>query len=748
MVSHRYLTFSSNLLNLGNLETFLNGKVVKRKVFSFDPSPLHGVIGWGRTLLAQRAQWFSKRQNLPFITLEEGFLQSIGMGTRQIAPFSLIMDEVGIYYDASQPSALENILNSQGWQTQEILDEAKELLALMKRHQGLDSCLDPSLEMERSKTESPKNELKVLLIDQSRQDPSVRCGMADENTFSHLVRTALEENPGAAFYIYPAKGGAGDLKNGYLKHFVDLNRCKVLSPDIEPLALMAGFHRVYTVTSALGLEALIMGCEVHCFGLPFYAGWGLTQDRMTCPRRHQTLSVLELFAAAYLRYPSYVNALTGKPCTAQEALETVSYLKKLDQKNQGKIYCFGFAPLMQDWIRRYLYSKNNTLYFVNSAQEALKKGIDGDSKIFVWGHKMKSEWGNKVIPDLVPLAENLGLPIGRIEEGFIRSIGLGSDLCKPHSLAVDYRGIYYDPSVESDLEHLLENTQFSEEVLQQGRLLQEKIVAHKLTKYNIGLTKPLDFHIPPGKTVILVPGQVKGDASIDRGGMQIKCNLTLLQTVREKNPEAFIMYKPHPDVVAANRPGAHPEEVLLQYCDEMITDICMAQLLDGCDEVHTMTSLTGFEALIRNKKVVTYGVPFYAGWGLTTDFAEIPPRRSRRLTLDELFAGAVILYPRYYNWELSSLDTPANTVDRFIEALENHPGENARGLVKSASKSASSALPNKAQDRAIVKGPLFQLNRRLFQLGRFLRSFYQPVAFYLSEKFNPKKHSDSLLFEL
>ncbi|MBY0405110.1 MAG: hypothetical protein K2X66_14510, partial [Cyanobacteria bacterium] len=334
MVSHRYLTFSSNLLNLGNLETFLNGKVVKRKVFSLKPSSVHGVIGWGRTLLAQRAQWFSKRQNLPFITLEEGFLQSIGMGTREIAPFSLIMDEVGIYYDASQPSALENILNSQGWQTPEILDEAKELLTLMKRHQGLDSGLDPSLEIESPKEELRKEDLKVLLIDQSRQDPSVRYGMADDHTFSQLVRSALEENPGAEFYIYPAGGDGKDLKNGYLKHVVDLNRFKVLSPDLEPLALMAGFHRVYTVTSVLGLEALIMGCEVHCFGLPFYAGWGLTQDRMTCPRRHQTPSVLELLAAAYLRYPAYVNALTGKPCTAKEALETVSYLKKLDQELQ------------------------------------------------------------------------------------------------------------------------------------------------------------------------------------------------------------------------------------------------------------------------------------------------------------------------------------------------------------------------------------------------------------------------------
>jgi len=48
-----------------------------------------------------------------------------------------------------------------------------------------------------------------------------------------------------------------------------------------------------------------------------------------------------------------------------------------------------------------------------------------------------------------------------------------------------------------------------------------------------------------------------------------------------------------------------------------------------------MTSLSGFEALLRDKKVVTYGSPFYAGWGLTEDHA-VTERRCRRRTLEEL----------------------------------------------------------------------------------------------------------------
>jgi capsular polysaccharide export protein len=58
-----------------------------------------------------------------------------------------------------------------------------------------------------------------------------------------------------------------------------------------------------------------------------------------------------------------------------------------------------------------------------------------------------------------------------------------------------------------------------------------------------------------------------------------------------------------------------------------------------------MTSLAGFEALLRHRQVTVYGRPFYAGWGLTTDMMAID--RGRRLSLEELVAGALILYPRY-----------------------------------------------------------------------------------------------------
>jgi capsular polysaccharide export protein len=38
-------------------------------------------------------------------------------------------------------------------------------------------------------------------------------------------------------------------------------------------------------------------------------------------------------------------------------------------------------------------------------------------------------------------------------------------------------------------------------------------------------------------------------------------------------------------------------------------------LINQVNEVWTMTSLLGFEALIRGKSVTCLGLPFYCGWG-------------------------------------------------------------------------------------------------------------------------------------
>jgi capsular polysaccharide export protein len=204
--------------------------------------------------------------------------------------------------------------------------------------------------------------------------------------------------------------------------------------------------------------------------------------------------------------------------------------------------------------------------------------------------------------------------------------------------------MHFDPSVRSDLELLLVETEFDRELIERARRLGAQLVARGVTKYNLG--KPIaSIEWPPSRRRILVPGQVEDDLSVRLGGAGVNGSLDLLTRVRSANPDAFIVYKPHPDVEAGHRKGKIPDEVALDFADTIIRNVSTAAVLAEIDELHTLTSLAGFEALLRHRLVVVYGRPFYAGWGLTTDLASID--RGRRLTLEELVAGALILYPRY-----------------------------------------------------------------------------------------------------
>ena len=185
-----------------------------------------------------------------------------------------------------------------------------------------------------------------------------------------------------------------------------------------------------------------------------------------------------------------------------------------------------------------------------------------------------------------------------------------------------------------------------------------------------------------------MPGQVESDASIRFGAQTINRNLDLLKNVRAANPQSYIIYKPHPDVIAQLRAQGLGEGEAVHYCNELLTDAPMAELLDAVDEVHVMTSLAGFEGLLRGKKVVTYGQPFYASWGLTIDHAPLP-RRQRRLSLDELVAGTLLQYPAYVSLKTGFYMTAEDGLEQLLDWKENgtyNPSAFQKVMVKTRRK--------------------------------------------------------------
>ncbi|HWP19205.1 MAG TPA: beta-3-deoxy-D-manno-oct-2-ulosonic acid transferase [Burkholderiaceae bacterium] len=304
------------------------------------------------------------------------------------------------------------------------------------------------------------------------------------------------------------------------------------------------------------------------------------------------------------------------------------------------IYASGFSPWKKPLVRRFLAPAR--VRFVRRLDD-----VPPGETIAVWG--------------LTPVPA--GRKVLRLEDGFLRSVGLGADLIRPLSWVVDGRGLYYDSSRPSDLEWLLQHSAFPAPLTERAARLRERIVAHGLTKYNVG-SGSWKRPVTTGR-VILVPGQVETDAAIRHGAPGVRTNIGLLQAVRANCPADHLVYKPHPDVLAGLRAQGRGEEEAGQWCDEIVTDVPIHELLEQVDEVHVLTSLAGFEALLRGKPVTTYGQPFYAGWGLTRDIEPVS-RRTRRLSLDELVAGALILYPRYASASTGKAITPEQALDELL----------------------------------------------------------------------------------
>ncbi|MEM8592801.1 MAG: capsular polysaccharide biosynthesis protein, partial [Pseudomonadota bacterium] len=249
-------------------------------------------------------------------------------------------------------------------------------------------------------------------------------------------------------------------------------------------------------------------------------------------------------------------------------------------------------------------------------------------------------------------------------------------------------GIYYDPRKESRLEQLINaSPSLPLGALDRAAKLRRALIESGLSKYNLGGALP---DLPSGKR-ILIPGQVEDDASIRTGTGAISTNIALLREARTVNPDASIIYKPHPDVETGLRTGKIDETDLQDLADVTAYEADPIALIEACDEVWTMTSLLGFEALLREKPVTCLGTPFYCGWGLTQDLGDVPARRRATVSLDGLTHAALIDYPRYYDPVTNQACPPEIVIDRLRDGKLPRPGLGLRLLAKAQGAFASYA---------------------------------------------------------
>ncbi len=645
-----------------------------------------GVLVWGKSPYATRGEWVARKSAAPLVRAEDAFLRSIRPGRAGDAPIGLMLDATGLHFDGSAPSRIETILNAPGPMNPELIARAE---CGMARLRALDlskyNIHDPALA-------APAGDY-VLLVDQLRGDASL-CG-AGAPEFRALLARARKDHPGRRILLKLHPETLSGLRPGHFGPQDAQPGVEILAAPLSPWRLLEGASAVYTLSSQLGFEAILAGHRPVVAGRPFYAGWGLTTDLDPLPRRKGRRSAAELFAAAMLLAPLWYDPCRDRLCEFETALDQLEAEARAYREDRHGHVALG----MRLWKRgrlQAIFGREKPLRFQDDPAMALAEAERRGAGLLVWAGKE---------PEGLAAPGVFAGPIRRVEDGFLRSRGLGAELTPPLSLVTDDLGIYYDPTCPSRLEALIRAPLPPGAEARAGALL-TRILSAGLSKYNLDKADTGISDLPgPGlsggiageKAVerprrILVPGQVEDDASIRLGAGEVRRNLDLLRAARAANPGAVLIYKPHPDVEAGLRPGALTAADLAGLADHVAHQADPVALIGQVDEVWTMTSLLGFEALLRGRRVTCFGAPFYAGWGLTRDLGPVPARRKGPpVTLAALVHAALIAYPRYFDPVTRRPCPPEVVLDRLTLGPIPVPGPANRLLAKLQGRLASHA---------------------------------------------------------
>ncbi|MBW7922413.1 MAG: capsular polysaccharide biosynthesis protein [Rubellimicrobium sp.] len=603
------------------------------------------VAVWGQSPYARRGERLAARTGVPLWRIEDAFLRSVlpGRARGGGGPLGLLVDRAGgVHFDPRAPSDLETLLATHPLDDPALLTRARDGIAFLRRHHLSKYCaFDPA-----APAPAPGY---VLVVDQTAGDASVTASGAGPATFRAMLAAARAEHPGARIVIRRHPETTLGLRAG---HFTaaDLEGAEVSDGAVSPWHLLAGARAVYAVSSQLAFEAMLAGHHPVLFGQPFCAGWGLSDDRAGAPaRRGRSLTVAQLFAGAMLLAPLWFDPCRGRVCSFEDAARQLGAEARAWRDDHRGWVATGMRLWKRAPLQR-MFGRQRPVAFVADPDTAIARAAREGRRLMVWaGHATQALDAAGAV---------------RVEDGLLRSRGLGAALVPPLSLVLDDRGIYYDPSRESRLEALIARAcTLDDGARARAGALVARILAGGVTKYNQG-GAGLPDGLPAGRR-ILVPGQVEDDASIRLGAGDIRTNRALLLAARAVNPRAVILYKPHPDTEAGLRPGALPDAA--ELADAVLPGTDPALLLAGVDAVWTMTSGLGFEALLRGLPVTCTGAPFYAGWGLTQDRGPVPARRQARPDLLALAHAVLVDYPRYTD-PVSGLPCPPEVALARLES--------------------------------------------------------------------------------
>ncbi|MDE1991489.1 MAG: capsular biosynthesis protein [Rhizobiaceae bacterium] len=283
---------------------------------------IQGVLSWGGRSPAKMAGAISRMRGLRRWNLEDGFLRSVGLGKAGAVPLSIVVDDLGLPVDAGRPSRLERLIAGAGTEAGEIGKAIREQIVRhrISKYNHLPHK-EPAIERTRKR--------RLLLVDQVVGDISVGKALGSAASFERMLADALATGEQCVIRTHP------DVMAGYRKGYLREAAKKhpgalFLQDPVSVASILDVVDEVWTVSSQFGMDALLRGIPVRCYAAPFYAGWGLTEDRfgvrakaVLAGRRDKLRTVDQVTAAAFSLYPTYRDPRDWRLIDVFQAIELV-----------------------------------------------------------------------------------------------------------------------------------------------------------------------------------------------------------------------------------------------------------------------------------------------------------------------------------------------------------------------------------------------------------------------------------------
>lgn len=576
------------------------------------------VLGWGYQEETEDLFKLSKKNNLNFHRLEDGFIKSYISGEEDSLSHSIVMDKKGMYYNTSSENDFKELCLKVPFKKKSE-EEVSEIINRII----VNSVSKYNKEKNKSSLEvKGKN---VLLISQVKGDSSLKFGKVEDISTEDILKD-IKEREGTNTNIY-VKIHPGSLLEGK-ESSIDLDKCKeagclFIEGEYDNFNLLKKFDAIYTKTSQLGFESLLLGKPTYVYGIPYYSQYGLTNDLNKEAKLIKNLTKEELFYFAYIEYSFYYSHLDKRTTDIDKSLDSIIFYKNHLNKIDKDLILLDFKDKDKSFIRG-----------LTQSYRALKRAFIKSKDFLGTSTDLLVSYENKT---------NLSRNSITVSKGVLEDIEVSKEEKENYSMIFDELGIYYDPEKKSGFEKILLNKKGLSSYEDKRIInLVEKIKENQISIKSKLKASKLALKKQAYKKYILIPGQIEEDISIKAGGLGMNMS-KLIENVRSKNIDSFIIYKPHEDVLSGKEKGISEHS----DCDYIAYTESIESLMDIADEVHVLTSIVGFDALLNGKATYVYGHPFYCGWGLTKDLSNAPMRRTAK-TLNELAYSFYIDYATYY----------------------------------------------------------------------------------------------------